>query len=213
MLTCWWRLCIAVFLFSLCTGTAFAGDLYFIDANSKADDKMTDLDMMIMQSMDKYGVYRTLLSTNFQLPDEAILRLAKRHPGRIIPTVRLSGGERDFLIKKWDKDVASGQFHGMGEALVYHTEKTSSVHHASEYRLSMNDPLVKASLAQAKKQGWPFTVHIEFGALSREERASYKNELANFLIANRDVAVVLIHLAQFSTEEADPLLAEHSICT
>jgi hypothetical protein len=43
---------------------------------------------------------------------EAMLRLAKRHPDRIIPTVRLSGkpyGEsRSSLFSKWDKDMAGG---------------------------------------------------------------------------------------------------------
>jgi len=167
--------------------------------------------MMIVNLMDKYGVYRTLLSTNFQLRDKEIMRLAKRHPGRIIPTVRLSGKPQS----KWDKDVASGLYGRMGEILIYHAAKgapsanKSSNINVPEIRRSMNDPLVKASLAHAKKQGWPFTVHIEFGALSRSDRLSYKKELAKFLIDNRDVALVLIHLAQLSAEEAEPLLAEH----
>jgi len=191
---------------------AFASNMYFIDASSKADHNLKDLDL-ILRLMDENGVYRTLLATNGHLPDGAILLLAKRHPERIIPTVRLSGKpyleSRPSFFRKLDEDVAGGQYRGMSEALVYHAEKTTRVHHASEYSLPIDDLRLRASLAHARKQGWPFVVHIEFGVLSREERARYKSELTKFLIANQDVAVVLIHLAQLHADEAEPLLKGH----
>ncbi len=85
----WWMRPVVVILFSLCAGMAFAGDMYFIDASSKADNKM-NLDE-IVQLVDRHGVHQILLSSNFQLKTEAIVRLANKYPERIIPIVRLSG--------------------------------------------------------------------------------------------------------------------------
>ncbi len=105
--------------------------------------------------------------------------------------------------------MESGSYHGMGEMLVYHAAKKGRFLSVSEYRQSIDGPVVRDSLALAKRQGWPYVVHIEYHALSPGDQARYRNELTTFLINNRDVAVLLIHLAQLKTDEAEPLLEAH----
>jgi predicted TIM-barrel fold metal-dependent hydrolase len=197
----WWMRPVVTIFFSLFAGMAFAGDLYFVDASSKADEKMGDLDE-IVRLMDRHGVYRTLLTSNFHLRDIEIRRLAKKHPERIIPMVRLSG--RSY--EKWQHDVATGFYRGMGEMLVYHAAKKSPLFSVGEHINSLDGPAVRDSFALAKKQGWPYVVHIEYHSLSWGDQTKYRNELTKLLTDNKGVPVVLIHLAQLRTDEAEPLL-------
>lgn len=192
-----------------------ADDLYFVDASSKMDDNISD-PALILKMMNENGVSRTLLASRRKdFSDEQVLKLAERYPERIVPMVRLMG--RDYqkgnqtYFSKLDADADSGRFYGFGEALIYHREKHGKNDtSAPEYNVPLSDERVTKAAAYARKNRWPFVVHIEFNAMPASARRKLMGDLKHFLAANHDLPIVLIHVAQLGAEEAEPLLAENA---
>ena len=191
-----------------------AGELYFVDASSKMDDNIRD-PALILKMMDENGVSRTLLASRRKdYSDQEVLDLARHFPERIVPIVRLMG--RDYrkatrrYFSKLDADAESGRFYGFGDALIYHREKHGENAAAPEYSVPLSDERITKAVAHARKNRWPFIVHIEFKALPDAKRRKLMRELKDFLASNRDLPVVLIHVAQLGAEEAEPLLAENA---
>ena len=186
------------------------GSLYFIDAHSQMD---RDVDIeRVVSLMDHGGIYRTLLSNHMGRPWTDINDFAKRFPGRIIPAVRVKGrgyfrNDMDRYLKQILPPIDSGAFKALAEVHLWHDSDGGRY---TEVKYSFDAPIVRRTLEEAKRRGWPFIIHIEFNSLSRTDYKTYMDGLGRLLIANPDHPFVLIHMAQIEAGPAGKLLAVHS---
>lgn len=184
-------------------------DLYFVDAHSQMDHRVDE--RTIISLMNRGGVHVTLLSAHMYRPWTDIPEIAARHPGRIVPTVRVKGkgyhkGPERKYYSRLTKQLGHGAFRAMAEAHIVHDSLGGKF---QEVRISFDDPLFRAALDGAKQKGWPFVVHIEFNALDEAGKRLYMGELERFLRANRGTPILLIHMAQLEAGPVRRLLDAH----
>ena len=188
---------------------AEAKEVYFVDAHSQFD---TEVDAeLILNRMDKGGVYKTILASRRQRKPREAAELAEQYPERIVASVRTKGrhyseGRKKFY-KKLKKQVNSGRFSAMAELLIFHAQKGGK---ADEVRISVDDKRIQKSLEYAVEQGWPFVVHFEFASLRGSDREDYMNGLKELLNSQPEHPFALIHMGQLPLEDVAVLIKAHN---
>lgn len=185
-----------------------AQELYFVDAHSQFDSEV-DAEL-ILNRMDKGGVYKTILASRRQRKPRDAAELAEQYPDRIVASVRTKGkpyseGSKKFY-KQLKKQVKSGRFSAMAELLIFHAQKGGK---ADEVRISVDDKRIKKSLQYAVEQGWPFVVHFEFSSLHGGDRDDYMNGLKALLNSQPEHPFALIHMGQLPLEDVTALIKAH----
>ena len=190
--------------------TGEAARLYFVDAHSQVDEKVTDLGLIIRR-MDAAGVYRTILAARSGRKPDEVANFATQNPQRIIPSVRTKSNAFDKDPEKWrnfiETQVNSGSFGAMAEMLLYHARKGNK---APEVRAYPNDDRVAFALAAAEQRGWPFVLHIEFASLSLRERGQFMKGLEVLLRGHSGLPILLNHMGQLQAPEAARLIKTHA---
>lgn len=200
---------IGIFVLTLANNTFSASELYFIDAHSQVDHKLENLEIII-QRMDKTGVYRTMLAARGKLKGREITQLAEAYPDRIIAAIRTKGGaykrnEQNYY-NKLKKRSESKKYNAIAEVLIYHAQKGDK---AGEVIVYPDDERVQAALNIAIENGWPFIVHIEFAAIQFRTRQSFMKALEEMLDKHPEHPFALIHMGQLEPNEARNLIEKH----
>ncbi len=184
--------------------------LYFVDAHSQMDHNVDE--ERVISLMDRGGVYRTLLSAHPERDWADISAFARTLPERIVAAVQIKGrgylsGPSAAYFNRLASQVANGAFKAMAEVLVFHDDGGEGVQFIK--KTDFDDPQVLAAFDEAKRRAWPFIIHVEFAALSREEKESYLGKLARFLRNNPDHPFLMIHMGQLEEPDVRPLLDAH----
>ncbi len=187
----------------------FATELYFIDAHSQLDHTLDDPELVI-QRMNEFNVYRTILTARSKRQPGEIADLAERYPQRIVPAVRTKSGaynkDSPKYYKKMKKQLNSGRFEAMAEILLYHAQKGDK---APEVVVYPDDARVEFALQAAIEHDWPFVIHIEFASLRGEQRQRFIRGMKQLLKVNPEHPIVLNHLGQLRVAELAPLLQQY----
>lgn len=183
--------------------------LYFVDAHSQMDHNVDE--ERIISLMDRGGVYRTLISTHLRREWSDISAFARKSPERIVAAVQIKGrgyqrGPSAEYFSRLTSQVADSAFKAMAEVLVFHDSDGGKYQHV---KTDFDDPQVRAAFDEAKRRAWPFIIHIEFAALSQEEKEPYFGKLARFLRNNPDHPFVMIYMGQLEEPDVRPLLEAH----
>lgn len=184
-------------------------NLYFIDAHSQMDQNVDQ--KRVLSLMDHGGVYRTLLSSHMKRPWQDITAFAQANVGRIIPAVRIKGRgyqnrRPEMFTSRLLNQINSGNFRAMAEVHIWHDSDHGKY---MEIKVDFSNSLVLQAFEQAKKQGWPFIIHIEFASLEEDERKEYMEKLETFISKHPQHRFVLIHMAQLEVEPVSRLLGSH----
>jgi len=185
-----------------------SSDVYLIDTHSQVEGQEVNT---VIQVMDRFGVYRTVLSAIGDLDPSRVADLAKQFPGRIIPAVTTKGrgyvgGDPGEYYGRLASQVNSGRFSAMAEVLVYHAQKAG----APEKIVTPDDQRVQTALKYALARGWPFIVHIEFAAIGyRDEREKFMRQFEAVLAAHPEHPFLLIHMGQLHASEVQRLIEAH----
>ena len=190
----------------LTAGDSRAANIPMIDAHSQLPDPAQASEVIPL--MDKAGIRHIILSFRERAKWKNVLDLARSHPGRITPAVKVksrhwpTGNPRFFKIVK--NQLRSGRAGAMGEALLYHAQKGNK---APEVEALPDSKQFKFVLKTCRKNGWPLIVHIEFRAARNP--AVWMERLEALLAANRDVNFPLIHVGQLDHDEVARLIDTH----
>ena len=188
---------------------AQADDLYFIDAHSQVDHRVSPLEKII-PIMRQGGVSHTILSARGQLKGHALLDFASQHPEYITPAVRTKGkhyaGGSTKYYKSLKGQTASGKYAAMAEILLYHAQKGSK---APEYAVHPEDKRVRSALSYAIENDWPFVIHIEFGALDGRQKKQLMQSMEAMLDGHSRHPFVLTHMGQLMPDECRRLIEHH----
>jgi predicted TIM-barrel fold metal-dependent hydrolase len=184
--------------------------LYFVDAHSQVDHKVSGIDAVLAR-MAANNVKATLLSTREKRQWREILQWNANHPDRIIPLVRSKGtayqDKTPAYFASLHSQSATGRFSGVAEILIYHARKGNK---APEVNVDLTDERVSALLKMALSNDWPFIIHIEFAALSAVEKSRQMASLRNLLAGYPAQPFALIHMGQLQPDEVAKLLHQHS---
>ncbi len=181
-----------------------------IDVHSQVD-KNTDLDS-IVPLMNKAGVAQVVLSTRFGQPSSDVHELAARNPGRIIPAAKTK--TRAFTKKRskfpsvFYKELKRYDYRAMAEVIMWHAAKPGKG--AGRSVIEADSPLLQPFVDTARKKGFPFVVHVEFGDMELGEKKDYMKKLEALFSANQDVFFGMIHMGQLDAEDAARLLPKHA---
>jgi predicted TIM-barrel fold metal-dependent hydrolase len=209
------KILINLFLFAplLCCSSLYAKeyqDLYFIDAHSQVDHKVSGINT-VLERMKANNVKKTLLATRGKRHWQEILDWNSKYPNKIIPLVRSKGKHYQNKTRKYYKSIElqieTGEFHGVAEILIYHAQKG---YKAPEVAVDLTDERVSVLLDKALINSWPFIIHIEFAALSGSEKKYRMYDLQKMLKRYPDHPFALIHMGQLQPDEASKLLNHHS---
>jgi len=185
-----------------------ATELYLVDAHSQVDEKVEP--SRVIARMQEAGVRHTILSARGKRKGSDLVAFASRHGRLITPAVRTKGAPYAESSPKYfrmlDAQVASGRYGGMAEVLLYHAKKGKK---APEYRILPREKAVVAALKHAKRQNWPFVIHIEFAALSGPDRQAFMQAMEELLKKHPRVNFVLTHMGQLAPDECLRLISEH----
>ena len=193
-------------------GPLRAGEIPIIDAHSQVDFS-EDMDR-IVRLMDEGGVTTTLLAARRRVDAKAVLALAERHPGRIVPSVRTKGGKYArndpgyFGIVK--KQLKLGGFRAMAEVLLWHAEKVNRKGEIIAPRVVAppDDERVRAALQVALQKRWPFVMHIEFASTGKR-RNEFMRKMEALVAAHPEHPFALIHMGQLDAREVARLIEAH----
>lgn len=187
-----------------------ASELYFIDAHSQVDHKIDNM-QLILDRMDKTGVYTTILAARSRRRPTEVADFAEQHPKRIIAAVRTKSGAyikgKKKYYKKISKQVDSGRYRGMAEVLLFHAQKGDK---APEVYILPDDERVQYALQAAQKNGWPFVIHIEFASLDSDGRAEFMAAMEKLLSSNPDQPFLLNHMGQLPSADVQRLIKRHA---
>lgn len=215
--------------------------LYFVDAHSQVDklvdpqssgdELMTPSQIrgLIIQKMSAVNVASTILAPRRGQSYENILEISNYFfwENGIYPAIATKGNYTLNLRQL----LRSGKFHALGEVLLYHAEKPNI--EAPEVINYPSDPWVQNLYKVAKKEGWPFIVHIEDAAMPNHIRKTMYRNLCQvgFNIDSHNVGsleerrcrslyrsdldmtdhpVVLIHMAQLSSKHVKSIITRNS---
>lgn len=183
--------------------------LYFVDAHSQMDHNLDE--ERVISLMDRGGVYRTLISTHLKRDWPDISAFARKSPERIVAAVQIKGrgyqrGPSAAYFNRLASQAADRAFKAMAEVLVFHDSDGGRYQHI---KTDFDDPQVRAAFDAAKQRAWPFIIHVEFAALSKEEKESYLGKLARFLRNYPDHPFLMIHMGQLEEPDVRTLLDAH----
>lgn len=184
-------------------------DLYFIDAHSQID-KFVSIEKII-EIMDENGVKTTLLATRHGRKPTEVLEYANKYKGKIVPILAtkqfgyLSDDKKKYI--ETFKKLSKKEYQGIAEVLMWHSGCPNNKCPAVE-RLP-DDTRVQKILNIAKKKGWPFVAHIEFGSLYFGNYSTYMNGFEELLIANESTPFALIHMGQLESEDVERLIKQY----
>ncbi|MCU7966736.1 MAG: hypothetical protein KZQ74_05995 [gamma proteobacterium symbiont of Bathyaustriella thionipta] len=157
--------------------------------------------------MKKGGVRHTILSARGQLKGKDLTKFASKYPNKITPAVRTKGKPYDRGSPKYYKmlkqQVTSGQYFAMAETLLYHAKKGNK---APEYDVKPDDKRVVTALNYAIDKGWPFVIHIEFGALDGKKKKRFMSSLKGLLNKYPEQPFVLTHMGQLKSNDCQQLI-------
>ena len=215
-------------------------ELYFVDAHSQVakffdiqiptHEEMTvnEIEDFILQKMRTANVKRSILAPRAGQSHETIVNISNSHrgSGRIYPAIAVKGN----YYLRFQQRIGSGNFHAIGEVLLYHAEKEGIG--AKEFVLYPSDPVVQRIYKVAKQKGWPLVIHIEDAAMPKNVRRRMNYEMCRvginyasspYIIGGRsceqlyqqeldmtDHPVVFIHMAQLPPERVKRLISQHS---
>ena len=209
------KILIYLFLFAplLYGGSFYAKeyqDMYFIDAHSQVDHKVSGINT-VLKRMRANNVKKTLLATRGKRHWRDILEWNSKYPDKIIPLVRSKGNHYQNNTRKYyksiDRQIETGKFHGVAEILIYHAQKGRK---APEVAVDLTDERVSVLLDKALSNSWPFIIHIEFASLIGSEKEKHMDDLQKLLIKYPDHPFALIHMGQLQPDEVRKLLDNHS---
>jgi hypothetical protein len=191
-------------------GPASAAGLTLIDAHSQIDNGV-DMNQAV-SLMDEAGIAHAILSSlrgAKKAPE--IIDAAKRHPGRITPSIGLKGEAfRAGDLAALATVRPAGElpvFGAMSEVMILHQQKGKV---APEIAIGFDAPQVHEALSIALKRRWPLVMHIEFGfARARNDYERYMKGLETFLDAHADHPLALTHMGQLSPAEVGRLIEGH----
>jgi hypothetical protein len=208
-------------------------ELYFIDAHSQVDSftRNTILNYSledIPETMESHGVHGTILSARELQDWKRILDLADANHN-IYPSVRTkskaynSAIYSDRIFRKVQDEIGEQlaendqeiRFRAISEALIYHAAKINQhgVEIAPKVVVDYTDNRIKFLKDTAKKNEWPFVIHIEFRGLVQHEgnqaKAYFMDGLNKMLEENPRVDFVLNHLGQLDHGDVRKLILTH----
>lgn len=191
------------------TTNSLADEIYFIDAHSQVDRELTDLGT-ILHDMDRNNVRLTILSARSGRSPNEVADFAANSGGRIVPAMRTKSGayaaNRPGYYSKLDEQEASGRFAAMAEVLLYHAQKGDK---AGEVDILASDRRVRYALNIARRDGWPFVIHIEFGSLHGQHRQQHMQAMEAMLREYPQQPFCLNHMGQLSGPEVVRLIEAH----
>ena len=148
-------------------GTAHASDEssqyngIIIDPHAQIDHEITEGEFI--QVTEASGISKVILSSIYQRSQKSIIKLARKHPGLIIPAIRtktrtyvFSPSRHDQFKRELESQAANTNFGAMQELLGYHAIKAK--HAPNEPKEILAPPLDKKitiALDIAKQKGWP----------------------------------------------------------
>jgi Tat protein secretion system quality control protein TatD with DNase activity len=183
-----------------------ADDIPMIDAHSQLPTPGLTND--VIHIMNEAGICHVILSFRGSAKRDDVADLASTHPGRITGALKIKGKHWPTGHKKFFKGVAkqlkTGSFNAIGEALLYHAAKGNK---APEYVVTDEKKQFRHVLEIAREKSWPLILHIEFRA--SPDPTSFMEMLERILANNRDMSFPLIHLAQLDPDEAERLISRH----
>ena len=194
--------------YSAASYAADAPQLYLVDAHSQADSRAVM--ERVVGLMDRAGVRHTILSGRRGLTNGDIASFAAQQPDRITAAVRTKGRayaeNRAGYYKSLERDANSGRFGAIAELLMFHAQKGRK---ADEVAVFPEDERVQAALKIAKERNWPLVVHIEFAALSDDDKIEYTKQFEAMLAQNPQHPFVLIHMGQLHHAQVRNLIESH----
>ncbi|MDH5547005.1 MAG: amidohydrolase [Gammaproteobacteria bacterium] len=203
-------------------------DIYFVDAHSQFDANVTH-DIMLDRMVNNQ-VKATILATRGpsalnerQKSLFDFTQLAAGSSVEILPALRSKSSlyfdgtdseadvlaYKDFLEKQLiypNNNGYSIPYRATGEVLNYHQSKSEDIPLVIK---SLFSPYVQETLNIAKNKNWPFIVHLEFGAMTKEEFLHYRDELEKLLDDNPTHNFILIHMAQLDLAQTLRMLMRH----
>jgi predicted TIM-barrel fold metal-dependent hydrolase len=190
---------------ALFSAPCHADNIPIIDAHSQLSDPQTA--NHVIDWMNAAGVAHTILSFRSEGGASDVIGLARKNPGRITPAIKIKGpawqkGGSAFAAQV-ERQLSTGGFGALGEALVYHAAKGNR---APEWSVSPGDPQFQSLLSVARRFRWPVITHIEAHAAPSQ---NYIAQLEAVLSQNRDVAFPLIHMGQLDPASVQRLISAH----
>jgi len=185
-------------------------DLYFIDAHSQIDHKVSGVDV-VLKRMTANNVRITLLAARGKRSWRDILYWSSEYPTRIEPLIRSKGKHYQNNSPKYYKNVRkqieTGEFIGAAEILIFHAKKGDK---APEVAVDLADERVSLLLTESLSQGWPVVIHIEFASLHGRDRQRHMDGLNSLLEQHPMHPFVLIHMGQLRHHQVQELIERHS---
>jgi predicted TIM-barrel fold metal-dependent hydrolase len=192
---------------------AGAADIRMIDAHSQVDSSVGM--EQVLSVMDEAGIAHAILSSlHGDSRARDVVDAAKRHPGRITPSIGLKDGRyragEPAAIERVRKMAAGRAFGALSEVMVLHEAKGRDGKAAPEIVVAFDAPSVSTAVAIARERRWPLVVHIEFGfAYAQGQFDRYMQGLERLAAENRDLAVALTHMGQLNATNAERLIQAH----
>ena len=184
-------------------------DLYFIDAHSQIDHKVSGVDVVLKRMSDNH-VKTTLLTPRGKRSWQDILDWSAKYPTKIAPLIRSKGkhykNDAPEYFRQVRKQIESGAFVGAAEILVFHAQKGNK---ASKVSVDLADERVSVLLNESLSQGWPLIIHIEFASLHGHERQRHMKDLESILKQHPSHPFVIIHMGQLNHEQVQSLIERH----
>lgn len=192
------------------SGVASAADIPMIDAHSQVDN---GVDMEVALSlMDQAGISHAILSAlRGGRKTREIIAAARRHPGRITPSIGLKSKPfREGVpaaIETFRQMAGRRVFGAISEVMVLHQQKGRV---APEIAVGLDAAPVREALAAALARRWPLVIHIEFGfATAQGLKERYMNDLEALLARLPDHPMALSHMGQLKPAETRRLIESH----
>lgn len=200
----------AVLSYAGCVYAEERQEIYFIDAHSQIDHKVSGIDV-VLKRMAANNVSTTLLALRGKRNWQDVLDWNSKYPTSIAPLIRSKGkhyqNNTPKYYKKIRKQINSEGFVGMAEILIFHAKKGNK---APEVAVDLTDERVSLLLSESFSKGWPIIIHIEFASLHGRERQRYMDEFNSLLEKHPMHPFVLIHMGQLSNEQVHGLIERHS---
>ncbi|MHA1598330.1 MAG: hypothetical protein ACTSV1_06370 [Alphaproteobacteria bacterium] len=188
---------------------AIADEIPLIDAHSQLPSPETAAGVIGL--MDKAGIAKIILSFRGKGKASHVIGLWKKHPDRIVPSIKTKGRHYQQGSKKFYSSLAKNldnpAFGAMAEMILWHAQKGDK---APQQIVAIDSPQVQAALNGALDKNWPFILHIEFAAARKAgDDKRFMKELEALLMAYPNHPFPMIHMAQLQPDEVRNLILKH----